>query len=301
VTHDKVFELQGINTESIVTEMNDKFEAYGVFIHHFTVKNVRIPEDLMHTIETKTIFATQEKELKMQQELEMLKMNNQNALVKIAEESEIEKQSSEEEAVTSKARIEQEVAAIRSSTSKELARIEAERSASVQQILSDAELEVARLQSEKDAVSRAVEVELAKEKNDIMVDAWKYKREMKAKQEKDNAENYSKAQQILGEAEKKTTEALSLRREHEEEKARLAVYRGLVKNQSIRVASSAEVGARSLALRDDSVTQVVQSAVKYARAKLAELGEVSEAQAPLQQGLLSSSQKEAKGIRKNME
>eukprot|EP00746_Dinoflagellata_sp_MGD_P074627 gnl/MRDRNA2_/MRDRNA2_30115_c0_seq1.p1 gnl/MRDRNA2_/MRDRNA2_30115_c0~~gnl/MRDRNA2_/MRDRNA2_30115_c0_seq1.p1 ORF type:complete len:457 (+),score=137.84 gnl/MRDRNA2_/MRDRNA2_30115_c0_seq1:79-1449(+) len=294
VTHDKVFELQGINTESIVEEMNEKFEQYGVFLHHFTVKNVRVPEDLMETIEKKTIFITQEKELRMQQDLNMLKMNNQNILLKIEEEAEVEKQNAEEEAVTSKARIEQEVAAIKSATSKEMARVLAEKEAMVQQIHSDAELEVARLQSEKDSVSREVEAEAVKERNEILVDAYKYKKEMKAKEERDNAENYAKAEQIIGQAEKETKQVLALRRAFDEEKARLQVYKGLSKNSSVRVATSAEVSATSLALRDDSVTQVVQAAVKYARAKLSEFNEaehLSQAQAPMQQALLGGVKK----------
>merc|ERR1712194_686142 len=54
VPHDKVYELQGMDTENIVSEINEKMnEQYGILIKHFTVKNVRLPPDLTLTMQRK--------------------------------------------------------------------------------------------------------------------------------------------------------------------------------------------------------------------------------------------------------
>eukprot|EP00929_Paragymnodinium_shiwhaense_P069071 TRINITY_DN34844_c1_g1_i1.p1 TRINITY_DN34844_c1_g1~~TRINITY_DN34844_c1_g1_i1.p1 ORF type:complete len:443 (+),score=171.63 TRINITY_DN34844_c1_g1_i1:98-1426(+) len=276
VTHDKVFELQGMDTASLVEEMNQKFDAYGVLVHHFTVKNVRLPVDLMQTMESKTIYISKESQQKMKQELEVLQMDNKSKLVKIQEESEVEQQNATQEAVTAEARIQQEVAGVVSSKEKDIARIDAEKDAQVQQVLSEAEIEVTQLRNQRDQVAREVKAETEKEVIDIMTEAWKYRREKNMQLQSENAANYAQASSVVVEAEMQADDTLGSKRAHEEEKAKLEVYRQVANNSGIRVATSAEVGARGLNLRDDAVGQVAHAALRYARAKFSEFGEGSD-------------------------
>jgi len=271
VTADRVLELQGSNTENIVTEMNQKFITnYGVKIIDMTVKHVQLPKDLMDTLQKKTIFVSKEIEAVRQQELKVMVMNNENERTKMDGELLVETQQAEELFVTAKAKLSQEIANIRSTAQKEVTQIQAEGEAERSKILAQCEVEIANMNMERDQVLREVQLESAHEKRNVLAESHAYKKNKLAETNYKCAEARAKALDAIAEAEGYAAEGFKSKREYEVAKEKLAIYHSLSKNRNIKIASSTE-NMMGLAPRNDAVTQVVQKAISAAHAKLSQL------------------------------
>jgi len=272
VTADKVFELQGTNTTTIIEEMNSKFTPrYGVVIRNMTVKNVRLPMDLMRTWEKKTVFVSKEIESQRKQELQMLKMNNKNALDKMDENLKVEKQQAEEQYVTNRARLDKEIASIKSTTHKEVSGIRVDAEAKKKEVISRADLEVSKLKNDRDQVQRDVQLVSASERRDIMADAHTYRKQKEAEANYEVAKNRAVCLEAIAEAEGCAATAFVAKRDFEVQMERLEIYKNMADNKGIKIATNQE-NIMGLAPRNDAVVQLVQKGIAVANQKLNQLG-----------------------------
>jgi len=280
VNHDSIFELQGRGCEDIVKDMNEKLEGpYGVRVLHFTVKNVRLPGDLLDTMQKKTILTSKEIEQRMEQEYTMLVLNNQQSIERLKEECENMRQAAEEEAVIMKATMKKEVSEVKAESDRKVAEVESEARSAAQQVLADAELEVAKLNGERDKVTREIEAETMAEIGNIRAQLTSFVKEQESQASYEGAVCKAKATQALSEAEGLAAQAFAARRQHEANMKRLDVLDSIAKNQNVRIVGSEE-NMIGLAPGNNIVNQVVQQGMLAARAKLAQWTE--EAAAPPQ-------------------
>jgi len=282
-THDKIYELQGTDMQGELAAVNEKFvKDYGIEVKSFIVTDVLLPQDVTTRMEDETMFTAKNRKEKMEQQLNLMSQEQDNALKKIQEVAEIEKQRAEQEAVTTEARIELEIAAITSNTSKEVAKIDAEKRESVQTLLNDAELEVAELTNKADEIAREVEAETSRQKNDIITDALTYVREKQTMTSLENSERFANAKRLVGESEKLGQDLVRMNRGFEEDKAKLEVFASVAHNKSVRISGTSEVNAKGLTFNDDRVSQFVQTTMRHFH------GLMSESLAPAQEPLMGS-------------
>ncbi|CAK0795066.1 unnamed protein product [Prorocentrum cordatum] len=121
--------------------MNAKLETFGVKIHHFTVRKVRIPQDMAADFEEKTLYESKTLEKQMQQERDRLHLDQSEAKMKLEEECENAKMAQEETQGTSLAQLVKEVRQVEATTTKELNLKAAEREAEVTDVKVKSELE----------------------------------------------------------------------------------------------------------------------------------------------------------------
>merc|ERR1712178_522540 len=86
---DRIYDLHGRNTETILEEMNTKFlPNYGVKIHSFTIRNVSIPGQMAETMQKQTLLEAETNLKKKQQEHELFAIDHQQQQNRILAEQE---------------------------------------------------------------------------------------------------------------------------------------------------------------------------------------------------------------------
>mmetsp|Transcript_3461 Transcript_3461/g.6785 ORF Transcript_3461/g.6785 Transcript_3461/m.6785 type:complete len:480 (-) Transcript_3461:100-1539(-) len=265
-----IYDLHGTNTEEWVKSMNVSFKPYGVMIHHFTVRNVQIPQDMAKDFEDKTLYESKTLEKRVQQESDRLKLNNDEAREKLKEECENARMAAEEQAVTTKAQIIKEVREVLASTEKEIGVLNAQKDAEVADIVAKAELEVAKTNAEIMTTKRESQAKVNAEVGKLEAEAEAYEKQKKASARMEAAQKIAQGKKTVAEAEGAATTAFAQRRAQEQELARLDILARLAKNQSIQIATSRE-NNMGLAPDNSLVTQVAQQGLEALRMKLADL------------------------------
>lgn len=273
---ENIYDLHGTNTKDWVDEMNKNFEQYGVKIHHFTVRNVQIPQDMAKDFEDKTLYESKTLEKKVQQESDRLALNNDEARQKLREECENSRMAAEEQAVTTKAQIVKEVREVIASTEKEIGVLNAQKDAEVADVMAKAELEVAKTTAEIMTTKRESQAKVNAEVGKLEAEAEAYEKQKKASARMEAAQKIAQGKKILAEAEGNASVAFEKRRAQEQELARLAILEKLANNNTIQIATSRE-NNMGLAPDNSLVTQVAQQGLEALRMKLADLTATSSA------------------------
>jgi len=267
---ENIYDLHGANTDHIVKELNAKFEKYGVLIHHFTVKNVRIPPDMAQDMEDKTLFDSKTTMKHMKQESDRLKLNNDEGKQKLKEECENAKMAAEQQAQVVKTQAIKETSEVVAQTQKDIAELESSWQIQKQQILTDAELDISKLKSQILSIEREIKSKTSADCGKLKAESEAYHKQKQADAKVAVAEKLANGKKALGDAEGVAAEAFQARREHEAGLKRLDILEKLVRNDSIQIATSQEnhVG---LSEENKVVTQVAQQGLEALRAKLAEV------------------------------
>mmetsp|Transcript_23878 Transcript_23878/g.48614 ORF Transcript_23878/g.48614 Transcript_23878/m.48614 type:complete len:472 (-) Transcript_23878:166-1581(-) len=274
-THvENIYDLHGTNTEKWVTQMNEKFSRYGVKIHHFTVRNVMIPQDMAQDFEDKTLYESKSIEKAMQQDSDRLKLSNDEELQKLREECDNMRMAEEEKSVTAKAQLAKEVREVLASTDKDVLLAEAQRDADVQDVTTTADLELAQNQAEIHTLKRETEANVEKEVGKLEAEAEAYESQKRASAKMEASAKTSLGRTTLAEAEGAAEEAFAARRAQEQELARLAILARLADNQHIKVVTTLENNT-GLAPDNSLVAQIAQQGMEAFRMKLGEMTSTS--------------------------
>lgn len=265
-----IYDLHGRNTEAIVAEMNTKFEKYGVFIHHFTVKNVRIPQEMAQDFEEKTLFDARTTMKHMKQESDRLKLNNDEGKQKLREECDNARMAAEQQAQVVKVHAVKETSEVVAQTQKDIAELEAQWDIQKQQILTDADLEISKLRSQILSIEREIKSRTSADCGKLDAEAQAYQKQKQADAKVACAEKLANGKRALGEAEGFAANAFEARRQHQADMARLQILEKLVHNKGIQIATSQENHV-NLNEENQVVTQVAQQGLEALRAKLAEI------------------------------
>jgi len=267
---ENIYDLHGANTEHIVKELNAKFEKYGVLIHHFTVKNVRIPNDMAADMEEKTLFDAKTTMKHMKQESDRLKLNNEEGKQKLKEECDNARQAADESAKVHKSKAIKETSEVVAQTQKDISELEASWVIQKQQILTEAELEISKLKSQILSIEREIKSKTSADCGKLDAEAQAYQKQKQADAKVACAEKLANGKKALGEAEGEAATAFVARRKHEADMSRLDILEKLISNKNIQIATSQE-NHLSLSEENKVVTQVAQQGLEALRAKLAEI------------------------------
>jgi len=227
-----LYDLQGQDTKQLMDTMNVFFATLGVAILAFTVRSVKLKDDMVAYMQAKTGFASQKNHLEADQNLKMQGLDNIMELKKITENGQILRIEEEEKGMTILARIDIEIAETKATSKKDLALAKAKYEEEVQEMLNDAQLEVQDLNNQRDSVTREVEAQTGKDKNDILADSWMYRRTQELQKVMKSALNQSQAKKAVAGAEADAASVLEARRQHEQDLKRLEVFKSLAKNRT---------------------------------------------------------------------
>jgi len=262
----ELYDMQGQDEGGIVVEMDKFFRRLGVSILLFTIRSVQLKADMVAYMQAKTGFASQKNHLEADQRLKLQGLDNTMELKKLQEEGQIRRLEEEEKGQKVLSAIDIGISEIRFTSKKELALARAEYEETVQEMLNDAQLEVQDLNNQRDTVTREVEAQTGKEKNDIMADSWMYRRTQELEKVMKSAMNESAAKKAVAGAEADSAKVLEARREHEQQMKRLDVFEALSKNTQLRIASLSEVKAgANLSFTEDGFDGVVEAGVQFAK------------------------------------
>lgn len=278
VAHDHVniYDLQGVDCETQIAEMNEKLEPDGVKVVSFIIQEVTLPQESSFRMQEETISPLKQRVNEVNAEESALRARNADALQIAAKRALVDQERVQAQAETTKAAIELRTSEIKSKTSQEMARLGADMDRQVNKLVNDAELEVAQFLSQAEQVKRDVEVNLAKELNNLAAEGRQYNMQKETELASQVAEDKANATNLVGQAEASAAESEVLSRKFEEDKAQLEVFARLVDNKNLRIASSAECNARGMSFNDDRANQFLHSAMRFFHTKFTELAPAQE-------------------------
>lgn len=267
---ENIFDLHGVTSEQWVTALNDKLNQYGVKIHHFTVRNVKIPRDMAGDFEAKTLYESKTLERKMLQESDRLQLNNDEEQQKLREECDNARMAAEEEAVTIKAQITKEVQEVIATSNKDIALKEAQRNASVLDVTAASDKEIAKIEAEVMQLKDLTNAKIEKEVGKLEAEAEAYEKQRRAAAKMESSATVAEGKKAIAVAEGQATEAFSARRAQQQELTRLDILAKLADNRHIAIVTSMENNT-GLAPNNSLVSQVAQQGMEAFRMKLAEM------------------------------
>eukprot|EP00929_Paragymnodinium_shiwhaense_P056878 TRINITY_DN28478_c0_g1_i1.p1 TRINITY_DN28478_c0_g1~~TRINITY_DN28478_c0_g1_i1.p1 ORF type:complete len:475 (-),score=159.95 TRINITY_DN28478_c0_g1_i1:280-1704(-) len=270
ISIDDVYDLYGKATEKWVVKMNEQFSPFGVQIHHFTVRNVTIPDVMAQDMEDKTLYDSRTNEQLMLQEHQLEQQSHEEARAKLQEEKDNEKVAKEETSITAQEQLRKEVKEIRAKAESEIATKKAQMDAKIEDIVTTAALEQAQIESEIMRIKREVHASVDLDVGKLEMEAEQYELKRRATGKMESVEKISEGKKAVAEAEGTAASAFSARRLQEQELARLEILAKLAQNKHIKIASSME-NATGLAPDNSLVAQVTQQGLEALRMKLAEM------------------------------
>jgi len=285
----QLYDLQGQDTDGSqqepgeLSQMKATFLPLGVEVLDFTVKSVKINNSLVKHMQDKTGFASQTLHLDANQRLAMQGLDNVMELQRMDEAGLIRRLEEEEKGQKVLATIDIDIAVEKAQKQKELALMKAKYEEDVAELMNNSQLEVQDLNNQRDSVTREVEAKTGKEKNELLADAWMYRRTQELEKVMKSAENVAQAKKLVAGAEADAADVLKNRREFEQQLKRLDVFESLAKNNNLRIAGKSEVDAgANLSFTPDTVDHLVQAGLQWAGGKFG---------APLQQPLMGGTRR----------
>lgn len=266
---EKIYDLQGANTEKWAADMSAQFSRFGVNIKHFTVREVTIPGDMAKNFEEKTLYESRTNEKEKLQEKEKQNLNNEERKQKLREECDNLRMAAEEDAVTKKAQISKEVREVIAVTEKEISMLETQRDAEVNDLQASSQLELAKLNAEILKLKTQVQAQLELETGTTEANALAHERQQYSKGQMEATAKLAEGKKEVAKAEGAGTYAFSARRALEQELARLEILENLAKNKGIKVATTRE-NDTGLAPDNSVVTQIAQQGLEAVRTRFAE-------------------------------
>jgi len=214
-SHQTVRTLRGNRADQMLASLNQKFEETGVVFSNCTITAVVLPEQLEESLEKTTAMrkamekTTREHEFEMgeiqrksQLELEGLKRNHEQAIVK-------------ENGNKKSAELNREKQLVKAEELAATARIEAEQNAQVQKLEMEAKLERTKVEMERERVARISKAEADAEARRTQADIAYEKAQMNAEVEKQRYIGEAEEIKLHSQAEAKASQHLIHKRKHE--------------------------------------------------------------------------------------
>lgn len=269
---ESIYDLSGQqeSTHSIIEELNNKFSKYGVQVHHLTVKSVKLPKEMANDFEQKTLFDSKTVEQRKKQEIEKLKLNNDEGKQKLREECDNKRMAADQQAEVDKNKAMKEVSAVVSKAAKDIEELEAERDHEVKRVLTSAELEVSKMKSDIMAMERDKNSRIQAECAQVRNDADAYSARVDTQRTVEDAKKMASGNKALAEAEGLASAAFVARRANEAEMKRLDILQKVTQKEGTKIATSQENTVRMNA-DNQAVTQVAHQGLEALRAMLAEV------------------------------
>lgn len=265
-----IYDLHGESTTDFVGNLNEYLSEYGCRVHHFTVRDVFIPAAMAGDFEDKTLYESKTAEKMMEQEMNRLNMDNEEARQKLREECENKRMAEEEKAVTTKAQIMKEVSEVLAITKKELALTEARRSADIMDKRTTADLDIAQIASQITKLAVQTQAEVDHHTAELSAKAEMFESKQRAKAKEEAAEKINEGKKKLAQAEGAAAGVVAARRAQEQEMLKLDILESISANNNIKVITSLENNT-GLAPDNSLVTQIVQQGMEAFRMKLADV------------------------------
>lgn len=263
-------DLYGESTQHILDDLNTRLADAGVKIHHFTIKNVTIPQQQSDDNEEKTLYESRTTEQRMKQTYDRLMLNNEEGKQKLREECDNARMAAEQQAEVVKNTATKDTAEVVAQTARDIAELESTRAGEVKQVTTNAELDVSKMKSNIMAAEREVKSKTEADCGRIRADAEAFARKKQTEAKLEVAQRLASGKTALGEAEGEASAAFAARRAHEAEMRRLDILEQMVMKGGLKIATSQE-NTMSMSEDNNLVTQVAQQGLEMMRAKLAEM------------------------------
>lgn len=282
-----VFDLCGRDMANIVKDLNVKFSQYGVKVHNFTVKDVKIPPEMANDAEEKTLFDAKTEKNRTQQQADRQRVQFDEAKSKMKEECENLRSQAEQVAKVEENKAMKETAEVVSRTSRDIQELEGKRDIEARKMLAAAELEVSKQKAQILSLEREMKSKMQAECARIRAEATSYAAQQMTDSNIEVAQKLARGKEALGEAEGSASDALAVKRAYDEEQMRLNILQQVLMKSGMKIATSQE-NTVSFNSDNETVTQVAQQGLEALRAKLAEITATSLTKLqsqPLQQGM----------------
>jgi len=215
VKHNHVYELRGSGTDTLLKNLNSRFEIFGVLFTNAQVVNVQLPPDLASALENATTYDAKMRNQIRSQEFALKLLNDDNDKQLKALNLENERLSAAEVARKDRVVIDLQTTKSNYERNKQLSVIKAQQDASVMKtnvqtamdselLLSQSALEVAVKQAQGQATSKRVAVEQDAETKRLQSEAVLIE-----------AQNNAKAIAVEAEAESRVFEQLQAKRSYD--------------------------------------------------------------------------------------
>jgi len=269
---DQVYDLHGARSDNdqIVAELNEKAARYGVKIHHFTIQDIQMPQNLANDKEEQTLYKKREYESIVKQKAEVQRISVEEGKSKLKEECDNNKMVAEQQAEVAKTQATRETKQVIAQTEKDIAELEANQTSLAQQVKSQADLECSKIESQIKTIEREYKAKTQAESGKMKAEALAYEKAQESQAKIEVAEKMANGKRAMGEAEGEAAYSFAARRAYDAEMKRLDILEKLVGNKDVKIATSQE---NATSLNDDNavVSQMAQQGVEAIRAKLAEI------------------------------
>lgn len=272
---ENIFDLFGdSSTQRWVDKMNEKLDEYGVCVRTFTIKQVSIPDSMMVSFEQTTLYESRTIEMEALQTSGLQQMENAESMQQLNEECDNMKMATEEEQVTTKARLTKEVREVEAQTDKAVELAKAKRQADVTDMDVQSQLDSAKVRAETMLLKAKHHAQLNMEVEKLEAEADAYTKKRMANARMEVAGKVAEGKLKLVEAEGSAVEAFAARRELEEEMARLTILENTANNPRLNIVTSKE-NETGLAPNNSLLTQIANQSMEALRMKLAEVTAIS--------------------------
>lgn len=237
-TYTEVYNLRGYNLESMVRELNDKLQEYGVYVRQINVTQIELPEDLQDSMKTYTFYESKEilrakeilfKQLKIDNEEDYkdTKRKRENGLLKRQATDYMKLQL-----------VRKDVDELKGITQKRMAQIRSEKEHDVAYKGNMADVEVAKMNTEQENYMKLIRQQGRKDRDVLKVKEQEYRGVKESIVQLKLSENRALIVSETAKAEGKASKKLIAKRNYELALGNVEILDGLCSNEGCYVSGS---------------------------------------------------------------
>ena len=230
---ENAYDLRGIDSDDMLTTLNDKLNPFGVNIDQVTIANVNLPADVAQCLQNSTSYISKTKEQIRVHELKLRVQHDAQTLRLLEQESHNKIDMLIKNARKERSEIKQSIREQIAKTEAEIIKAKAEQECKVSEIKANCELEVAKINAQRDGEVNSIKTKADIDVQKIKAETEQYVSKIKAETELKLAANRASVLKYKGDAEKLGAQVLEAQRKHEVDLARVGVIEALARNKAL--------------------------------------------------------------------
>ena len=236
VSVNEAYDLRGYESSEMLTTLNEKMNAYGIFVDQVTIANVTLPDELAISMQKETTFETKQFEQTKKQEYELRIQTDQNIIQRLNVDRKNEELRVQEEGRKQVAKIQHEIDEFEARITAILEDIQTEEIGEVKCIKAQTELELAEKRNEILMMTSEIATTGKMESEKILAQAEKQVVEKKAAAQVSVAKNKAEMTRMLAEAEFHVAESLQSKRAYDIAQLKCETLSSLANNPHVVIA-----------------------------------------------------------------
>lgn len=236
----EAYDLRGVDSEDMLTSLNEKMNEYGIAIDQVTIANVTLPSDVALNMQNTTTYESKQSEQVKKQELQMKVLNDAQFLKKVEQTRKNEQESALESTRKTHKRLENDIEELQTKLNKELDSIKAQLNDRLAQIRAENDLDIGHINAERDKLVSEISGNAKVQVQQINAEKERYKAKVKADTQLKVAQLHAKIMEVQADAEKYAATRLKGKRDFEVEQKRLSILQALSQNPNTLVSGEME-------------------------------------------------------------